>query len=165
MFVAGVAIHLVQGGFLFLPERVAMNLSRLNPLSGLQRIFAMNNLVRLLFGLFKIGVIAAVAGLSLYNDSASILNLSGHEVGEIAAYLASTLLWTTLRIGVALVVLAVLDYGFQFWSHERDLRMTPQEIREEMRHLEGDPQIAARRRACSGSSCSTAFRPPCPRPT
>jgi flagellar biosynthesis protein FlhB len=147
LFVAGVVIHLVQGGFFFLPERVAMDFSRLNPLSALRRIFSMTNVVRLVFGLFKIGVIAAVACLCFYNELASILNLAGHDVGEIAACLAKTLLWTALKVGIALVVLAVLDYGFQFWSHERDMRMTPQEIREEMRHLEGDPQMTARRRA------------------
>jgi flagellar biosynthetic protein FlhB len=137
----------VQGGLFFLPDKVAMNLSRLDPLAALRRIFSLTNLVRLVFGLFKIGVIAAVAFLCFYNELASVLNLSGQDVGPIAVYLGKTLLWTALRIGIALLVLAVLDYGFQFWSHERDLRMTPQEIREEMRHLEGDPQITARRRA------------------
>jgi flagellar biosynthetic protein FlhB len=147
LFVAGVLIHLVQGGFLFLPDQVAMDLSRINPLTALRRIFSLNNLMRLVFGLFKIGVIGAVAFLCFYNELASIFNLAAQDVGPIAGYLGKTLLWTALKIGVALLVLAVLDYGFQFWRHERDLKMTPQEVREEMRHLEGDPQIVARRRA------------------
>ena len=56
------------------------------------------------------------------------------------------LLWTGLKIGVALLILSILDYGFQRWKHERDLRMTPQEMREEMKNLEGNPQMIARRR-------------------
>jgi flagellar biosynthetic protein FlhB len=56
------------------------------------------------------------------------------------------LLWTALKIGVALLVLAILDYAFQRWKHEQDLRMTSQEVREEMKNLQGDPQIIARRR-------------------
>ena len=48
---------------------------------------------------------------------------------------------------MALFVLAMLDYGFQRWKHEQDLRMTPQEVREEMRNLQGDPQVIARRRS------------------
>jgi len=57
------------------------------------------------------------------------------------------LLWTTIKIGIALLVLAILDYGFQRWKHEQDLKMTPQEVREELRNLEGDPHIIARRKA------------------
>jgi flagellar biosynthetic protein FlhB len=147
LWVAGVLVHLVQGGLHFLPDQVAMDLSRIDPLAALRRIFSLTSLVRLVFGLFKIGVIGAVAFLCFYNELASIFSLTGQGVGEIAAYLGTTLLWIALKIGIALLVLAVLDYGFQFWRHERDLRMTPQEVREEMRHLEGDPQIIARRRA------------------
>ena len=58
-----------------------------------------------------------------------------------------TALWTCLKIGAALLVLALLDYGFQWWKHEQDLRMTTQEMREELKTLQGDPQIAARRKA------------------
>ena len=52
-----------------------------------------------------------------------------------------------MKIGLALLVLAIFDYGYQYWRHEQDLRMTPQEVREEMRNMEGDPQVASRRRA------------------
>ena len=57
------------------------------------------------------------------------------------------LLWTSLKIGLALLLLALLDYAFQRWKHEQDLKMTSQEVREEMKNLEGDPQVVARRRA------------------
>jgi flagellar biosynthetic protein FlhB len=57
------------------------------------------------------------------------------------------ILWTCLKVGVALLILALFDYGYQRWKHERDLRMTAQEVREELKKLQGDPQIIARRRA------------------
>ena len=53
---------------------------------------------------------------------------------------------TAIKIGVALLILAILDYAFQRWKHERDIRMTPQEVREEMKNLEGNPEVFARRR-------------------
>ncbi len=88
------------------------------------------------------------------------------SVPEIAPYLAQTLLWTTIKIGVALLVLAILDYGFQWWKHEQDLRMTPQEVREEMKNLEGDPQIAARREQVQRQLAhEPAVGSRCPRPT
>jgi len=103
--------------------------------------------VRLAFGLFKIAVIAAVALACVRNELPTILGLAGLGLLEIAVYLGQVLLWTSLKIGLALLVLAILDYGYQYWQHEQDLRMTPQEVREEMRNLEGDPQVVARRRA------------------
>jgi len=147
VLLAAVVGNLVQVGFLFVPERVAPDLKRLDPLQGMRRIFSLANLMRLIFGLCKMGLIAAIAFLVLYNERDRLLGLSGLEVPQVAAYLVETPLWTALKIGVALLVLAILDYGFQRWKHEQDLRMTPQEVREEMKNLQGDPQIIARRRA------------------
>ena len=146
MVAAAVAVNVGQVGFLFLPSKLAFDISRLDPLKGLRRIFAVENLVRLGFGLFKVVVIAAVAVTALYGEWNTILGLTALDVPEIAAYLGHILLGTILKIAVALLVLAVLDYAFQRWKFERDLRMTPQEVREELKNLEGDPHIAARRR-------------------
>jgi flagellar biosynthetic protein FlhB len=146
LFVAGVAVNVMQSGFLFLPDKVAPDLSRLDPLKGLQRLCSLANLVRLVFGLFKIVLITAVAWASLYRDRQMILAMVGMSVPQIAFYLIQILLWTAIKIAVALLILAILDYGFQRWKHERDIRMSPQEVREEMKNLEGNPQVIARRR-------------------
>ncbi len=100
----------------------------------------------MLFGIFKIAVIAGVAYISLWSQREKILGLSGLGVPEIALFILQILLWTALKIAGALLLLALLDYGFQWWKHEQDLKMTPQEIREELKNLEGNPQIVARRR-------------------
>jgi flagellar biosynthetic protein FlhB len=146
IMLAGVAANFFQVGFLFLPGKLAPDLARLDPLRGLQRLFSLANIVRLGFGLFKILVIAAVAALSLYGERDRVLGLTSMAVPEMALYLVQILFWTAMKIGLALLVLAVLDYGFQRWKYEQDLRMTPQEVREEMKNLEGNPQITARRR-------------------
>ncbi len=67
-------------------------------------------------------------------------------------------LWTSLKVGSALLILAVVDYGYQRFRHERELRMTPQELREEMRNLQGDPQLAARRREAQRRSGGRRIR-------
>jgi flagellar biosynthetic protein FlhB len=144
---AAIAINLAQVGFLFLPARLSPDVARLSPLRGLRRLFSAGNAARLAFGLFKIMVIGCVAFVSLYKERQTILGLTAFSSLQIAAYLLEILAWTTIRVGVALLVLALLDYAFQRWKHEQDLRMTPQEVREEMKNLEGDPQIVARRRA------------------
>jgi len=146
LMLIAVAVNVAQVGFLFVPDKLAPDISRLNPLKGLQRLFSISSLMRLTFGLFKILVIAVVAFVSLYGQREMILGLSGLEPREIAVFLLQVLFWTSLKIGAALVVLAILDYVFQRWKHEQDLKMTPQEVREEMKNLEGNPEIAARRR-------------------
>ncbi len=142
-----IAVNLAQVGFLFVPAKVSPDVSRLSLIRGFGRLFSLANAARLGFGLFKILVIGAVAFVSLYNERDTILGLTALSVPEIAAYLLEILVWTTIKVGMALLVLALLDYAFQRWKHEQDLRMTPQEVREEMKNLEGDPQIIARRRA------------------
>jgi flagellar biosynthetic protein FlhB len=146
LFVAGVVVNVAQVGLLFVPEKLIPDISRLDPMQGLSRMFSVTNVMRLAFGLLKIAIVATVALVSLYNQRNTILGLSGMAVPQIAAFMAEILLWTVLKVAVALLILAILDYGFQRWKHERDLRMTPQEIREEMKNLEGNPQMAARRR-------------------
>jgi flagellar biosynthetic protein FlhB len=146
LLLAAVAGNVMQIGFFFLPEKLAPDLGRINPLKGFRRIASLTNVVHLLFGIFKIGVIAAVAYASLWKQKETILGLMSLTAPEIACVLGEILLWTALKIGGALVVLALLDFGFQWWKHEQDLRMTPQEIREELKNLEGNPLILSRRR-------------------
>lgn len=146
VFLAAILVNVAQGGFLFLPDKASPDLSRIDPFQGLQRLFSASNGVRLAFGIFKILVVGVVAFVSLYYQREAILGLTAMDLPKIGAYLTHILLDTTLKIAVALLILAILDYAYERWKYERDLRMTPQEVREEMKNLEGDPQIAARRR-------------------
>lgn len=146
MLVAAIMVNLAQVGFLFLPNKVQFDISKIDPMKGAKRLFSMQSVARLVFGLFKVVIVACVAYFSLYSEKETILGLAALSVGEVTAYITETLIWTTIKIGVALLILAILDYAFQKWKHEQDLKMTQQEVREEMRNMEGDPQIAARRK-------------------
>ena len=129
--VAAVATNFMQVGFLFVPTRISVDIERINPLKGLRRLFSPATAMRLGFGLFKVVVIAVVAFVSLYDRWAEIIAASQLEPGAIALLISGITLWTCLKIGVALLLLALLDYAFQRWKHEQDLRMTQQEIRQE----------------------------------
>ena len=97
-------------------------------------------------GLLKMALVAGVAYASLYGQREKVLGLAAMTTPEIAGFLAQILIWTSMKIAMALLLLAVLDYGFQWWKQERDLRMTTQEVREELKNLEANPQMAARRK-------------------
>ena len=146
LLLAGILMHVLQTGLLWVPDKLALDIERINPLSGLKRTFSLSNVVRLVMGLFKVLIVSLVAFWSLYHRRDEILAVAGMDLAQIAAFIVDITLWTSLKIGIALAVLAALDYGYQRWKQEQDLRMTPQEVREEMRNLQGDPQVIARRR-------------------
>ena len=147
LMLTAIVVNLAQVGFLFLPDKVGFDLARLNILKAFGRIFSLDGVVRLGFGLFKISIIATVAAICLWKERTAVVETVGQPLPVIATYLVQTVLWISMKVGIALLILAAFDYGYQYWRHEQDLKMTPQEVREEMRNLEGDPQIAARRRA------------------
>jgi flagellar biosynthesis protein FlhB len=142
----GIAANVLQFGFLFLPEKLAPDLLRLNPLQGFARIFSLASLMRLVMGLLKMALVGGVAYACLYGMRGKVLGLSSMSTPEIAVFVTQTLIWTSLKIAGALLALAVLDYGFQWWKQERDLRMSTQEVREELKNLEANPQMVARRK-------------------
>ena len=143
----GIAANMLQVGLIFLPEKALPDLSRVNPVEGFARLFSTRNFARVAFGLAKLAAVAAVAGYSLHGKREKILNCGQLPPAELAAFICETLIWTSLEIGLALLAVAALDYGWERLRRERELRMTTEELREEMRNLRGDPQLIARRRA------------------
>jgi flagellar biosynthetic protein FlhB len=147
LVLSSVLSSVFQIGFLFVPDRISPDIARLSPLAGLKRIFSLTGTLRLGFGLFKVLVVAAVAAAVLWHRRQEVLRTAALDIPQIGRFLVDICLSTTLWIGLALLLLAILDYAAQRWKHEQDLRMTHQEVREEMKNLQGDPQIVARRRA------------------
>jgi flagellar biosynthesis protein FlhB len=143
---AGVAVNVLQVGFLVLPQKLSFDAGRISPIRGWQRIFSPNGMVHLGFGMFKLLVVFTVAGGVLYNQREAMLGLVALSPAMLGSRMTEILLWTALKIGGALFVLAILDYAYQRWRYEQDLKMTPQELREELKNLEGDPQLTARRK-------------------
>ena len=143
---AAVAINVFQGGLLVLPKRIAVDFGRLSLWAGLHRVFSAGMFARLAFGVLKLAAISAAAGVLIYREVNSILALTALPPPALAARAAGIVLSIGLKLGGALLLLALVDYAYQWWRHQRDLRMTPQELREELRNLEGNPQITARRK-------------------
>ena len=141
-----VVSQLMQVGLLFLPQKLAFDPTRIDPLRGVQRLFAPANAVRLGFGIIKLVIVGTVAALAVWGERERILNLTALTAVEIWLFLVQLVLWTAIKVAAALFILALLDYGYQRWKHEQDLRMTTQEVREEMKQTQGDPQVAARRK-------------------
>ncbi|MEM6799125.1 MAG: flagellar biosynthesis protein FlhB [Planctomycetota bacterium] len=146
LLLAGVVASVFQVGFLFLPERLAPDPSRLSPLQGLKRIFSVTGAAKLGFGVFKVIIVAAVSVASLWFRADEVVRSTALPAAEVGTLLATITLDTLLWVGAALLLLALADYAVQRWKHEQDLKMSHQEIKEEMKNMQGDPQVVARRR-------------------
>jgi flagellar biosynthetic protein FlhB len=145
--VAAVAVNLAQVGFLFVAEPMAPNLDRIDPIAGLGRMFSARSVARLLMGLLKVVLVGIVVTLTIWAERSRLVGLLGHGFEEIVKYGTGMMLTVALRAVLVLLTLAILEYGYQRWQYERDLRMSKQEVREELKRFEGDPKIRERRRA------------------
>jgi flagellar biosynthetic protein FlhB len=147
LMLAAILSTVMQIGLLFIPEKLGFDVSRISLFAGIKRILSAQGVARLGFGLFKLVLISVVAGVVLYNRRFETLVSSELDVALLGRFLLDITLSTALWVGGALLILAILDFGFQRWRHEQDLRMTHQEVREEMKNQQGDPAVIARRRA------------------
>ena len=119
-----------------------------NPIAGFKKIFGGGSRgpVQLGMNLLKMLLVGTVAYSAIHGRMAQIVSVASMEALAIFN-LACELVYTiTLRIGIVLLVLAIIDYAYQRWKIEQELKMTKQEVKEEMKRMEGDPQIKARRR-------------------
>jgi flagellar biosynthetic protein FlhB len=146
MAAAALALNLVQVGFLLAPEVLQPQLSRINPLDGAKRLFSIRALVRLAVSLGKLAAVVAVAGISIHAMLPGFLGLMESSVAAIFQRIEESVVVLAFQLSGALVTLAILDFLFQRWKHEQDLRMTKHELREELKQMEGDPLIRQRRR-------------------
>jgi flagellar biosynthesis protein FlhB len=145
MFLVSFLAQVGQIGWHITTDPLRPKLERLNPASGLKKLFNTRNLVKTLLNSLKLALIATVATILIRSFLPSIAALPLLEMGpamfktlQLAAQLAAVLLAILLMLGLA-------DYLYQRWQHTRDLRMTKQEVKEERRSMEGDPEIKARR--------------------
>ncbi len=147
VFVAGLAGNVAQFGFLFSSEALAPKWKKLNPISGFKRVVSLRSLVELVKSVAKILFVAAVAYLLLRKELDLIPSLTQQSVGNILAFVARVAFKICLNVSLALAVLAIIDYAYQRWEHEKSLKMTKQEVKDEFKQTEGDPKIKSRIRS------------------
>jgi flagellar biosynthetic protein FlhB len=132
------------GGWVFSTKPFTPQFSRLNPAAGLGRMFSTHGIVELGKALLKTVLVGVVVGVAIWQERATLLALLTTSVPDGVASIGR-LLGTTFLVGAgSLVLVAAVDVPFQIWQHHRKLRMTKEEVRQEIKELEGDPHIKAR---------------------
>jgi len=141
----GLVAQVMQVGFLITGKPITPQFSRVSPLKGVKNLVGLRAAMRGVMSIGKVAVIAAVAVIVIVEEMPQIIALAGLEVGQ--AFIASSglVFSLSLKLAAVLLVLAILDYAYQKWQRQQDLRMTKQELKEEMRSMDGDPMVKQRR--------------------
>jgi flagellar biosynthetic protein FlhB len=139
------AANLMQTGPLWVEEGLQPKVSKLNPKNGLKRVFSWKGVAELLKSLLKVAMVAGIlygvlSGGMKHLIQFPVLGISEAITGTWA--LVQNIVWA---VGGALLVLAIADFVYQRWQHNEDLKMTKQEVKDESKDVEGDPQIRSRR--------------------
>ena len=145
IFVVGMVVPVVFTGiqtkFMFSMSAIKPKFSRLNPLEGFKKLFSLRNVVELVKSLLKLAIIAAIIINSIKKRIYDIVNLMDADASQAVVYVASAIYSTVITIAIIFIFLGIADFGYQWWEYEKNLRMSKQEIKEEYKQMEGDPQI------------------------
>ncbi|WP_286265438.1 flagellar biosynthesis protein FlhB [Thalassotalea atypica] len=132
------------GGLSFSWEAMAPKASKLSPIAGFKRMFGVQAAVELLKSILKFFVVFIVAFLLLSGLFEQILGLSLETIPSNFGHAVNMLLWMFLTLTISLFIIAVIDAPYQVWNHTRQLKMTKQEVKDEMKNTEGNPEIKGR---------------------
>jgi flagellar biosynthetic protein FlhB len=144
--VGGLLAGTVQNRFQTASEALAPDWNRVNPVSGFQRLFSMRSAAPTAIAALKLGAVVALSYSELERVFRDPIFYTTVDVARMAEFLAGAAFGIAVRVGLALAVVAALDYAYQYWRTNRDLMMTKEEVKEELKHSEGDPMMKARMR-------------------
>ncbi len=140
----GASASIMQIGFLSVEDALGPDFEKINPISGLSRIFSLRALVEGIKSFLKLSLIGLVVYLLLKSEVHKIPYLIGYSTSEMLEYLGSLTVRLFFTIGLVMLALGGVDYFYQRWDLEKKMMMSKQEIKEETKQREGDPMIKAR---------------------
>ena len=144
MLASGLVINVLQVGLLFTGKPLMPKFDKINPFTGFANLFSLRALVELIKSVFKVGIVAYVAWISVRDSAPEYVSLMELTPAGLVTAVGGMVFLLWWRIALVLLVLGLLDYAFQRWQYDRNLMMTVQEAREELREYEGDPRIKQR---------------------
>jgi flagellar biosynthetic protein FlhB len=139
--IAALISNIAQVGFMLSGESLKMQFSKINPIKGFKNIFSMKSLVELAKSLLKLTIIGYLVYSTLWDKRVEMASLSEINVENILVFMAKLTMNLGIKISIALFVLAILDYFYQRYEHEKGIKMSKQDIKDEYKKMEGDPLI------------------------
>ncbi|WP_313710722.1 flagellar biosynthesis protein FlhB [Pseudomonas sp.] len=144
LFVIAFVSPIALGGFIFSGSLLQPKFSRMNPLSGIKRMFSLNSLTELLKAMAKFMVILVVALVVLGNDRQALLAIANEPLEQAIIHSVQVVGWSALWMAAGLLLIAAADVPYQLWQTHKKLKMTKQEIKDEYKDSEGKPEVKQR---------------------
>lgn len=140
----GIGANYMQVGFLFSTEAIQMKLDKINPIQGFKRIYSLRAIVEMLKSMLKIIFIGAVTFSVIWFSLDQLLILSHKTLGASLQFFAKLTVKMGLFASIALLFLSILDYLYQKYDFEKNIRMSKQDIKDEYKKTEGDPLVKSK---------------------
>jgi len=144
IMIMGIAASLMQSGFIFTNEPLKPDLKKINPMSGFKKIFSMRSVVDLLKNLAIVSIIAYVAYDFVKNNYLEMMTYGSLKTEVILGVFGSLVVDIFFKICLIMLVISIIDFAYQKYKHNKELKMSIQEIKEEYKQQEGDPQIKSK---------------------
>ena len=143
LVLAGIASTLVLNGWMFSFKPLLPDWGRMDPLKGAARILSWHGVIEMLKAFAKAMLVGGVAAWVLWRNSSAVLSLVGEPLADAMVHLLHLAGSSFLTMAGSMALVVAIDIPFQMWDHERKLRMTREEVRQENKETEGDPQVKA----------------------
>lgn len=144
VMVLGIAGNFVQVGFMFTQEPIKPQLSKLNPLSGLKRMFSFRTFVETIKDLIIVGILGYTSYAFIRDNYTTLLQISSLRIGAVPAAFGKLVMSIFTKATIIMVIIALADYLYQRYQYNKELKMTKQEIKEEFKQQEGNPEIKSK---------------------
>ena len=141
ILIMGLAVNVYQVGLMISTERLEPKLSNLNPINGFGRIFSKRSLVELIKSIFKIIIIGYFLYLYLKDQIPIVPHFIFFDLPHALATIADIIFTMAFQVIGVIMIMAAADYSYQKWQTTQDLKMSKQEVKDEFKQMEGDPQI------------------------
>ena len=142
--VVALLVNFAQVGIVFSAEPLTPKLDRLNIAKGIKRILSKQSLFNLIRDVVKLVIIGYVSYVTIKAEMNNYISLADKDVWQILVFASRMVFRVGMRTALALIILSVLDYAFQKWQFEKGLKMTKDQLKEELKMTEGDPLIRSR---------------------
>ncbi len=144
MVVVAIGAAVAMSGWVWATQAMGFKFSKLNPVTGMKRIFGVNGLVELAKSILKFVLVMSIAILWIRLKEDEILGLGAETFESAITHTADLIDWIFLILAFSLIVVVVIDVPYQLWNHKRQLKMTRQEVKDEHKNTEGNPEVKGR---------------------
>lgn len=144
LLVAAIAGPIALGGWLMSAKSLEPKLNRLDPISGLKRMFSIKSIVELVKAIGKIAVIMLAAYFMLRATEVQILGLSQEGIERGIQHSIQLSIFAAIVLSASTLLIVLIDVPFQIWDHAKKMRMSRQEIKDEMKDTEGKPEVKSK---------------------